>query len=343
MTCVNFPDGVSEAIKVIVSVITMGDLVIPAGVYLQIKFESSVETFLKMLAEQLQSNAEGVFFAQQDPRARLGCSPFHLKVVSSGNLIGRNYSKVMAILQDVGSRYDNIQGRVLPICVVDSQGVVSLKISSSDCSQIVKHITDLLLGNNIWPVSNDEDLLVSIGSFNGPHTAAFEDWLNGELRSNSSVFPIFNAEFLELSESCGNFIPESVRIFRKEQKQIDSANHFKIPEIENICDKLSADRCSDLSFDSPNQTFEQQGAVQRMILSLTPISKKLVGTGILKKDFPKNVPSLQNMTRYSIVPSEMNLWQEQCTNMIRMLGSLLQSAGPKVRNLHLHSISVSKL
>lgn len=312
----------------------MGDLVIPAGVYLQIKFESSVETFLKMLAEQLQSNAEGVFFAQQDPRAKSGCSPFHLKIVSSGNLIGHNYSKVMAILQDVGSRYDNIQGRVLPICVVDSHGVVSLKISSVDCSQIVKNITELLLGNNIWPVSNDEDLLVSIGSFNGPHTAAFEDWLNGELRSNSSVFPIFNAEFLELSESCGNFIQESVRIFRKEQKQVDSASHFKIPENENTSDKASADRGSKLSLDSSSQMFQQQSAVQRLVLSLTPITQKLVGTGMMKKDIPRGAASLQNMTRYSIIPSEVNLWQEQCTSMIRTLGNLLQSVGPKVRKLH---------
>jgi hypothetical protein len=311
----------------------MGDLVIPAGVYLQIKFESSVETFLKMLAEQLQSNAEGVFFAQQEPRARLGCSPFHLKVVSSGNLIGRNYSKVMAILQDVGSRYDNIQGRVLPICVVDNQGVVSLKISSSDCLEIVKQMTELLLGDNIWPVSNDEDLLVSIGSFNGPHTAAFEDWLNGELRSNSSVFPIFHAEFLELSESCGNFIPESVRILRKEQKQVDTASHFKIPEIEKNLDKSSADRGSELSLDSSNQTFEQQSAVQRLVLSLKPISQKLVGGGIIKKDVPKSASIHQNMTRHSIVPSEVKLWQELCAIMIRTLDSLLQSVGPKVSSL----------
>lgn len=317
----------------------MGDLVIPAGVYVQIKFESSVEFFFKMLAEQLQSNAEGVFFAQHDPRARLGCSPFHLKVIPSVNLSGRNYSKVMATLQDVGSRYDNIQGRVLPICVVDGEGVVSVKITSSDCSQIIKHISELLLGNNIWPVSHDEDLLVSIGSFNGPHTAAFEDWLNGELRTNSSVFPIFNAEFLELSESCGNFIPESVRISRKEQKQIDSSSNFKIPDIENISDKMHADRSGELSFESLNQTFDQQSAVQRLILSSTPISRKLFGTGIMKNDTVRSAPTLQNMSRYSIVPSEMSLWQEQCSNMIRSLGSLLQSVGPNVRNMHVHSTS----
>lgn len=299
----------------------MDDVLIPVGVDIRIRFESSVETFLSSLAEQLQTNAEGVFFVQQDPS--------YIKVIPSVIVRGRSIKKVVSILQDVGSRFDDVKGEVLPICVVDGDGRVSLKITSNDCLRLIREVSQLILDGNCCSVDRDDDLLVSIGSFKGPHMNAFENWLNGELRSNSSVFPSFNAEYIELYGGSSTFMQKSVRLTKKETlfvsdivvSSLDLGTESNI-EVEDESEQVET--IVDIVCDIETTILE-------ISKSSAAITQKISGTAVIKKEVRKSSQTtLTNMTRYSIIPSDFKQWQEECLNMIQLLKATLQSAGPTV-------------
>ena len=302
---------------------TMDDVLIPAGVDIRIRFESSVETFLSSLAEQLQTNAEGVFFVQQDP--------FYIKVVPSGIIRGSSSNRVTAILQEVGARLDDVKGEVLPTCVVDGDGRVSLKISSNDCARVMKDVSRLILDGNCWSVDGDDDLFVSIGSFKGPHTNAFENWLNGELRSNSSAFPSFNAESIQLYGGSSVFMQQSVRLTKKEI----------IYDSDIVVHSLDLDLDSELNQEVENDPQHLEAVVaivcnietivREISQSSAAITQKINGTAAIKKEIRKSSQTtLTNVTRYSIIPSDFKQWQEECSHMIQILRATLLSVGSKV-------------
>ena len=301
---------------------TMDDVLIPAGVDIRIRFESSVETFLRCLAEQLQTNAEGVFFVQQDP--------FHIKVMSSIDIRGCSGKKIAVILQEVGARFDDVKGQVLPVCIVDGDGRVSLKITSSDCIEVIREVSQLILDGNCWSVDRDDDLRVSIGSFKGPHTNAFENWLNGELRCNSSAFPLFNADSIQLSES-NIFMPEPVRLTQKEKLFVSDM----LVDLRDLDTETDQDVEGNLQ--QPAAVIATVCNIDAIVLELTissaAITQKLNGTAVIKKEVRKSSQTtLTNSTRYSITPSESKQWQDVCLSMIHILKGTLQSVGSKVIN-----------
>lgn len=316
----------------------MDDILIPIGVYVQITFESAVTTFLGRLAEQLQTNAEGVFFVQQDSRHRLGASPFHIKLISSADLTGISYLTISRILRDVAAKCTNVQGQVLPVCVVNSDGLVSLKIASSDCLLVGKHISQSLFDRNGWCPDYEVSLLVSIGTFCGPHTNAFETWLNGELRSNSSAFPFFNAEFLELSEQCGMFLEEPARFAHNKQIQIESDIHVLTDAIEKLSDQEinNFDTETEVLVVANKDIKEEESNGHRLLVSTASITQKMGGAGVLKlmkpKDDSKNMNAQLSSNRYSITPIDIISWRAQSSKLMMMLDAMLLTIGPKVIN-----------
>jgi hypothetical protein len=316
----------------------MGESLIPSGACVRIRLDKAVESFLSKLAEQLQSNAEGVFFAQQDPRAGLGCCPFHIKIISSVNLTGESCQTISSILHDVASTLESVQGHVLPVCTVDSVGLVSLKISSSDCLLIGKHLSHLLPGANSWSSRHESHLSVSIGSFQGPHTTAFENWLNGELTSNSSVFPIFYGDILELSEGGQNFIQKPAKLSGKELKEIEPTHvqeiHTKV-ERNDIKSKtsLTSGTTEVVPFVSPISE-KSASFGQRLLTSAATVIQKIEGSGTIKMESnPLSAKSstTNNPLKNSIFPSDMVKWQDQCSKLFTMLDRMLQAVGHKVK------------
>jgi hypothetical protein len=195
---------------------------------------------LATLAEQLQNNAEGVFFSQLDPQQQQQTPqpcPFHIQLVPAAVLEGLSNDRVAELLKDCGAKFGSLHGQILPLCTVTPAGEVALKINSSDHVAIVQHVVQALPeapAVDGWPLK-DDGLVVRIGMFKvgamlpfvpvpvpvpvpcrsfaltcvailvclwypqGPHISAFETWLNGELSTNSGVFPLFRCDTLELS------------------------------------------------------------------------------------------------------------------------------------------------
>ena len=297
----------------------MKDILIPDDACVRVTFESAVSIFFGKLAEQLQTNAEGVFFIQQDPLARQGCRPFHIKLIASNSLAGISYKTISGIMRDVGLLCKDAKGHVLPVCVVDSKGLVSLKISSTDCVLIGKQISQLLFDTNGWCPDHEISLLVNIGTFHGPHRSAFEVWLNGELRSNSSAFPPFHAEFLELSKKCGNFLEEPVRLLRRSSS----------PEIRSVIkDKQDtsnhASKSRDFESILNSSELKEQSNRKRFVALVTSITKKMRGAGIVKALNSK-------VERYSITPIDLGQWHSDCKKVTSILDEMLCTIGPKVR------------
>lgn len=303
----------------------MEDTAIPDGVCVRITFESAVATFLSRLAEQLQTNAEGVFFIQQDPLARLDCRPFHIKLISSTGLTDISYQTISVILRDVGLLCEDTQGHILPICVIDNDGLVSLKVSSSDCLLIGKRISRLLFDANGWCPDYEVSLLVSIGAFRGPHKSAFEAWLNGELKSNSSAFPTFHAEFLELSQSCDNCLQEPIRLSRR-QRPIDT--RFLIRDKENLPNHGFRSLSNDSVLES--KKYPKEFSRIRMLAFTASTTTKMRGAGIIKAMSNKAPETHSKIRRYSITPIEIGQWHFGCKTIMGMLDEMLLTFGPKV-------------
>lgn len=303
----------------------MEEMAIPDGVCVRITFESAVATFLSRLAEQLQTNAEGVFFIQKDPLTQLDCRPFHIKLISSTGLTDISYQTISVILRDVGLLCKDTQGHILPICVIDNDGLVSLKISSSDCLLIGKRISRLLFDANGWCPDYEVSLLVSIGEFHGPHKSAFEAWLNGELKSNSSAFPSFHAEFLELSQSCDNCLQEPIRLSRRHSP---TDTRFLIRDKENLPNHGFRGRSNDPAPESEKSPKEFNRV--RILAFTASTTTKMRGAGIIKAMSNKTPEAHSKIRRYSITPIEIGQWHFGCKTIMGMLDEMLLTFGPKV-------------
>lgn len=143
----------------------MVDVLLPADAHVILRFDTEVEAFLATLAEQLQINAEGVFFSQMDQQQQR--CPFHIKLVPTAALHGLTSGRMAEVLKDVGSNFGNLQGQILPVCTVTPSGEVALKISCGDHVAMAKHIVQALPGSPAsdgWP-PKDDGLVVRIGMF----------------------------------------------------------------------------------------------------------------------------------------------------------------------------------
>ena len=307
--------------------------------YARIRFEEEVEVFLTALAEQLQSNADGVFFATR--------SPYHIQLISATELQGISVQKTLEILKDLGNKYDKIQGNILPVCTVNRSGQVSLKISCSDFLVVAQHVAGLFPGANDWSVKQDDYLIVSIGTFQGPHISAFENWLNGELSTNSGVFPLFTCDIIEIAGEGGSTIGEQIKLCEKprqrrsvvlleetngENDRRKSTTNNDSPRAVTSGDTTSIDNAAgsgtagtgddkaNVNGDVPSKAIERVPDSQRLVTAVDPICKKIGGgSGMITPSFMS----------YAVLPTEPARWQEQCQKLYEILNQLLRSIGAK--------------
>ena len=132
-------------------------------------FEAEVNNFLATLAEQLQSNAGSYFIPLNTTQSGATSSnPFHIQLLSSTALLGLTCHQTADILKDLGSKFGQIQGQILPICTVaKTSGHVSLRICSDDYTALIEHLAGTLVGKGStvdWSVER-ENLFVTIGTF----------------------------------------------------------------------------------------------------------------------------------------------------------------------------------
>ena len=140
-------------------------IVLHTGVTLRLNAE--VNSFLALFVEQLQLNA-GMFFSSLQTSASCATSiPFHIQLLSSATLQGLTCQQIANILKDLCSKFNHIQGRILPICIVSSSGYVSLRTSSDDYSALIRHLADALgdNGSTIDWTLEQENFVVTIGTF----------------------------------------------------------------------------------------------------------------------------------------------------------------------------------
>ena len=316
----------------------MEDILNPNGICVRIKFEPAVAEFLRRLSEQLQTNTEGEFFLEQAPNARQSVGPFHIKLISSSNLTGSSCRTVSGILKDAGPIFESVRGQVLPVCVVDGDGLVSLKISSSDCVVLGQHISRQLFHANGWCPAHEANLLVSIGVFRGPHTAEFETWLNGELRSNSAEFPFFQSEVLELS---GNFMQEAVILSRNGLRDHDPVSDAQtLPSVRTILNERSANHnVTAVQITQSAQSAhpveeavivkdikDKNSIEQRLLAAAASITQKISGEGVVR-----SMGQTREVNKFSITPVDLSQWRQQCSKVIQMLEQMMLTVGPKVR------------
>jgi hypothetical protein len=312
----------------------MDQTIIPNGTFVCLRFEPTVEIFLQKLTEQLQTNAEDVFFAQQNPKSGIGSRPFHLKIIGPSRLHGKTCQTVSSILTDISSNFATVRGQVLPICTIDDQGLISLRIKSRDCSLVTRFLSTLLQEKNDT-VNHENDTIVTIGSFQGPHSAAFEIWLNNELTRNSSAFPHFQCQFIEVSEECGPLVKSPLRLVG--QPASDTTGRLPLKTSGLTEDYPTIGQSSNQSSHGDVAVFHQSklSLEERLLTSVSTLTQKMRGTGIIRTERCKSDPptngTLPTFLRCYIIPVETEKWQNQCLKVFIMLDGMLEAVGPKVK------------
>ena len=301
---------------------------IPHEAYIRLRFELYLENFFRTLAEQLQSNAEDVFFAQHDPRSGLGSCPFHIKLLPPSSLSEQSCSTVSTILQSVASKFAFVRGQVLPVCTVDNGGLVSLRVSSSGCRLISRFLMTLLADTD-YDRSEEDYYLVSIGCFQGPHTKAFEIWLNNELTKNSSVFPAFQCHYIEVSEECNTLIQGPLRLLAEPISELPISNHSS-KKNDTTTETFKAIHSTD-GYSNRGGSDKKITLENRLLTSVNSLTHKIGGLGTIWVD-QHGSESASTFIRCCIVPNETKKWQEQCLKVFIMLDGMLQAVGPKVIN-----------
>ena len=302
---------------------------IPQDAYIRLRFELYLENFFRTLAEQLQSNAENVFFAQHNPRSGLGSCPFHVKLLPPASLSEQSCSTVSNILQSVASKFASVRGQVLPVCTVDNEGLVSLRINSSGCRLINRFLTTLVADTDHDRIEEDY-FLVSIGRFQGPHTKAFEVWLNKELTKNSAVFPAFQCHYIEVSEECNTLIQGPLRLLAEPNSEPLVSNHSS-KNNDNSKETFKPVHSSD-GYSSRAGSDKKITLENRLLTSVNSLTHKIGGLGTIWVD-QIGSESVSTLLRCCVVPNEMKKWQEQCLKVFIMLDGMLQAVGPKVINI----------
>ena len=305
---------------------------VPDGTHIRFRFEQQVENFLLKLADQLQTNAEGVFVALQNPQSGAEISPFYLELLTRTDLAEESCETISKILSIISANFELVRGQVLPVCTVDERGRVSLRVLSGSCLLISNYLFGVL--PNIKRASSDDHFHVSIGSFQGPHNAAFEIWLNKELARNSAIFPSFQCYFVEVSEECSALIENPIRRLVGSVQGTRSSPVSALKGDTNAKNLTAIEKVSTGSQSSravPGATFSLE---ERLHASITLVTQQISGSGII---FTERVnPNVSTSTlpkgsvRCHVIPAERKKWQDQCLKIISMLDGMLQAVGPKV-------------
>ena len=341
---------------------------IPNNTFIRILFDDSANFFLKKISEQLQHNTGENFVSQLDPRAGLGCAPFHIKLISSVDQTDLTCEDVIEILRQTGEKFEAVHGNLLPVCTVNRLGWVSLKISCRDCVVIGRHLHQMLPGASDNCSRIEDNLAVNIGLFTGIHIAAFEEWLNKELLNNSAVFPFFRGCFIELSEECGGLTngpiklqgqparkslvrllesdtpPPTPSVIRENEQQMDFLEAME-RTTRNIVDDFKEDELDDhlnateTSTNSqiarPLTSGSEQTIQQRLLTSTLTHCKKITDLGLLIAD----VMSFPDFDLIS--PKDSEFLKKQCGKIFCMIDGLLKAVGPKVCHLQFRNMTYS--
>jgi hypothetical protein len=141
---------------------------------------------------------------------------------------------------------------------------------------------------------------VTIGSYHGPQLNSFEDWLNSQLSLNSSVFPIFKGEIIELSEEFNNFPHYPVKLIGA--SNTTRGNVFN-GTIESDLDKIG-----------DNNDEKLLSILQQLCLGV-------VGSGVIHKK------SFQGAGLSKVVPSELGKFKESSIQIYKEIENLLKLVG----------------
>lgn len=329
-----------------------GTQMIPNGTFIRILFDNEASYFLQKISDEIQQSTEGSFISQLDVRAGIGCPPFHIKLISSVEMTSLDWDSVHELLERTGEVYEAVQGHILPICSVTRTGLVSLKISCRECVEMGRHLAKYLPGANDTVSTIEENLSVSIGTFNGKFKAAFEDWLNKELAENSPVFPFFKGEYIELCEDQNGFFLGSLRDCRPVRfmgKPRARKSIVPLIEVDTPLPSPKVGTEGDRDIDGNSSGHDGSGDDDRAIHASASQEKESVGGLALieqkllastlsncKKlmqahELFGHVVVLENNPAYDIiVPVDADLWKKHCASIFRMVDGMLKQVGPKV-------------
>ena len=228
------------------------------------------------------------------------------------------------ILKDVGVQFSSFQGNILPICVVSNLGTVSLKVHCNDCIKISKYLSSRLIGSqDLTSISSDETVLVTIGSYFGPQLNSFETWLNGQLTLNSSVFPFFKVEIIELSEEFNNFPHFPVRLVGGSNSR---GTIFTGTVESNALDleKFGGNKVDGFGELSTGTLKINDYNDERLLTVLQQICQGIGGTGIIPKQ------SFQGAGLSKVVPSELDKLRGNSMQIFNEIENLLKLVGADV-------------
>ena len=322
----------------------------PTASFIRVRFDASIDRFLSSLSDYLaNSSAEGndiiiiiiiiykslyigTFFSQHDPRAGLGCRPYHIKVLSAVDESGQSCEQVFRVLKDVGIQFSSFQGKILPLCVVSNLGTVSLKVRCNDCINISKYLSSRLIGSQDISSSssssssspNDDCVLVTIGSYHGPQLNNFEVWLNSQLSLNSSVFPVFKGEIVEMSEEFNNYPHYPVKLVGSSSSSSSSIASSIASSTTSSSIVLSTTKSNFFNgtIESSTLDVEKSGDTDDKLLSiLQQLCIPVIGIGIIHKK------SYQGAGLSKVVPSEISKFKESGLQIYKEVENALKLVG----------------
>ena len=230
------------------------------------------------------------------------------------------------ILKDVGVQFSSFQGNILPSCVVSHLGTVSLKVHCNDCIKISKYLSSRLIGSqDLTSISSDETVLVTIGSYHGPQLNSFETWLNGQLTLNSSVFPLFKVEIIELSEEFNNFPHYPVKLVGTSNSRGGTIFTGTVESNALDLDKFGGNKVDGLGELSMGSLKINDYNDERLLTILQQICQGIGGTGIIP-----NHKSFQGAGLSKVVPSELDKLRGNSMRIFNEIENLLKLVGADI-------------
>lgn len=162
------------------------------------------------------------------------------------------------------------------------------------------------------PSQTDDIFLITIGSYNGPQLSSFEEWLNSQLSLNSSVFPIFRGEIIELSEEFNNFPHYPVKLGASTLRgSLDFESYSSGNKLDSSIGEITLDS---LKIDDYN--------VERLLMTLKRICLGIGGEGIIGKQ-----QGFKGAGLSKVIPSEQGNFKECSLQIFKEMENLFKQVG----------------
>jgi len=179
----------------------------------------------------------------------------------------------------------------------------------------------LIGSQDLTSISNDDTVLVTIGSYHGPQLNSFETWLNGQLGLNSNVFPLFKVEIIELSEEFNNFPHFPVKLVGASNSR--GGTIFTGTAESNVLDleKFGGNKVDGFGELSMGTMKVNDYNDERLLTILQQICQGIGGTGNIPKQ------SFQGAGLSKVVPSEIDKLRGNSVRIFKEIENLLKLLG----------------